>query len=426
MLRWPEAKSGAKALYTRVLEWMRRKESGRQPSVHGRNVGRIVTGVAGGILCLIAVFVVVLATLDWNAMRGPVSRYLSSNLNRPVTIEGDLDVALFSWTPRATMSGLVIQQPGWVTQENGDAGTFADIESIAVSIDLWELLTGDVVLPQFALTRPIFHLVRDSSGRANWLVDPEEENVAPTLPAIRDFSIQGGRLTLRDAEKKFVLDARFSSQEIEGGSQNSFSLDGKGELNKAPFTLRMTGDPLLNIDPDKPYGFKTEVRAGETRVVANGSLTHPFDFGDFSVDAAFSGPDLAELYDLTGLTLPNTPPYRVSGKLSRHLHTWRIEGLDGRVGDSDIRGALSVDASGERPFLTGDVGSRELDFDDLGPVFGLPPSTGPGETASAEQKEEARAQQATKRVLSDKPLDVERLRQIGCESSVQGRQGRVA
>ena len=90
MLRWPEAKSGAKALCTRVLEWMRRKESGRQPSVHGRNVGRIVTGVAGGILCLIAVFVVVLATLDWNAMRGPVSRYLSSTLNRPVTIEGDL------------------------------------------------------------------------------------------------------------------------------------------------------------------------------------------------------------------------------------------------------------------------------------------------------------------------------------------------
>ena len=96
--------------------------------------------------------------------------------------------------------------------------------------------------------------------------DPEENDVAPTLPAIRDFSIQGGRLTLRDAEKKFVLDARFSSQEIEGGSENSFSLDGKGELNKAPFTLRMTGDPLLNIDPDKPYGFKTEVRAAREGV----------------------------------------------------------------------------------------------------------------------------------------------------------------
>ena len=413
MLRWLEAKSRAKSLYKRARQWMRRDESGARSTRARRNGGRIAAGIAGGILSMVAVLVIVLATLDWNSMRGPVSRYLSSSLNRPVSIEGDLDVALFSWTPRTTMSGLVIQQPDWVTEENNkDTDAFADIERIAVSVDLWELLTGDLVLPEFALTRPIFRLIRDSSGRANWLADPEDDEAAPALPAIRHFIIEGGKLTLRDAEKKFVLDASFSSQEIEGGSQNAFSLDGKGELNRASFTLKMTGDPLLNIDPDEPYGFKTEVRAGATRVVANGSLSRPFDFGYFAVDASFSGSDLADLYDLTGLALPNTPPYGISGKLSRDLHTWRIEGLDGKVGDSDIRGALSVDASGERPYLTGNVASRELDFDDLGPVFGLPPSTGAGETASTEQKQEARRHQATGRVLSDKPLDVDRLRQM--------------
>lgn len=415
MLRWPELQSRANAAYRRTTAWLRRDDSG--PASPGarprgwRTAGRIAAGFAG----LAAVFVLVLATLDWNAMRGPLARYLSTRLERDVRIDGDLDVALFSWTPRATLNGLVVQQPDWVKEQNNSAESFAEIERLAVSIDLSQLFRGRVVLPELALTRPAFRLLRDASGRANWRADPDEQNLAPRLPPIRHFTIEDGRLNLRDARKKLVLDGRFSSQEIEGGSENSFRLDGKGQLNRRPFLLTMTGDPLLNIDPDQPYGFKADVRAGDTRIVGQGSLAEPFDLGAFEVDATFSGPDLAELYDLTGLALPNTPPYRVAGTLTRDRERWHFEKFNGAVGDSDIRGTLDVDASGERAYLKGDVASRQLDFDDLGPTFGLPPSTGPGETASAEQKREARRQQATARVLSDKPLDVDRLRQMDAD-----------
>lgn len=377
----------------------------------GRIAGRIALGFAG----MVAALVLVLALIDWNAMRGPVSRYLSARFDREVRIDGDLDVTLFSWTPRATVNGLVVQQPEWVTDQNSKAGTFAEIERLAVSIDLLELLTGDVVLPELSVTRPSFRLLRDASGRANWEADPEGSNVAPRLPPIRHFVIEGGQLDLFDARKKLVLNGSFSSQEIEGGAENSFRLDGKGQLNRRPFTVKLTGDPLLNVDPDQPYGFKGEVRAGDTRVVAEGALSRPFNLGAFSVDVVFSGPDLAGLYDLTGLALPNTPPYRVTGDLTRAGQEWRFEGFDGKLGDSDIRGTLKVDASGERPSLAGNVESRTLDFDDLGPVFGVAPSTGAGETASVEQKADAQRQQATGRVLSDKPLDVNRLRQMDAD-----------
>jgi uncharacterized protein involved in outer membrane biogenesis len=364
---------------------------------------------------IVAALVLVLAMIDWNAMRGPVSRHLSARLDRDVRIDGDLDVSLFSWTPRATVNGLVVQQPGWVKEQNGKADTFAEIERLVVSVDLLELLTGDIVLPELFITRPDFRLIRDASGRANWEADPDAPDVAPRLPPIRHFVIEGGQLDLVDARKKLVLNGSFSSQEVERDDENSFQLDGKGELNRRPFTLKLTGDPLLNVDPDEPYGFKGDVRAGDTRVVADGVLSRPFNLGAFSVDVVFSGPDLAELYDLTGLALPNTPPYRVTGDLTRAGSEWRFEGFDGKIGDSDIRGTLNVDASGERSYLTGNVESRTLDFDDLGPVFGVPPSTGAGETASAEQKTDARRQQATARVLSDKPLDVVRLRQMDAD-----------
>ena len=377
-----------------------------------RTLGHIALGFVG----VLAVLVVVLATLDWNAMRGPVSHYLSSRLDREVRIDGDLDVALFSWTPRATVNGLVIQQPAWVKEQNIAAEPFAEIERLAVSIEVIELLTGDVVLPEFSVTGPSFRLLRDVAGRANWQADPNATGAPPPrLPPIRHFVIERGRLGLVDARKKLVLNGSFSSQEVGGEAENVFRLDGKGELNRRPFTLKLTGDPLLNVDLDQPYGFKGEVNAGDTRVVAQGALSRPFNLGAFAVDVSFSGPDLADLYDLTGLTLPNTPPYRVSGDLTRAGHTWRFEGFSGKVGDSDIRGTINVDASREVSYLTGDVESRTLDFDDLGPTFGVPPSTEPGETASSEQKREARKQQATARVLSDKPLDVERLRQMDAD-----------
>ena len=73
--------------------------------------------------------------------------------------------------------------------------------------------------------------------------------------------------------------------------------------------------------------------------------------------------------------------------------------LAGTVGESDLRGRLTVDASGERPYLTGDIASRKLNFDDLGPLIGARPK---GQKAAAPAK--AVAANDAGRVLPDTPL----------------------
>ncbi|HMI95243.1 MAG TPA: hypothetical protein VK479_01945, partial [Micropepsaceae bacterium] len=88
---------------------------------------------------LVAILIIVLATLDWNTMRGPVGRYLSGRLHRDVTITGDLKVKLFSWTPSADVNGLVIAQPDWVGEKIRAAGSFADIQRLTLSIELKQL-----------------------------------------------------------------------------------------------------------------------------------------------------------------------------------------------------------------------------------------------------------------------------------------------
>jgi len=372
---------------------------------------------AGGILAgTVVTLVLVLALLDWNTLRGPVSQYLSGRLHREVRIEGPLNVKLFSWTPTAELNGLFIEQPDWV-REGAPAlkARFADVEKLTVSIDLKRLLSWRVVLPQVSVTSPRMSLFRDQTGRANWDID--ETSTKPFhLPPIRHFVITDGQIDLADAKRKLLFTGTVSSEERDtaAGAQ-FFGLTGKGSLNRAPFSLQVKGDPLLNIDPDQAYDFDGHVSSGSSRIDAKGSLSKPFDLGAFNVDATFAGQDMASLYYLTGLALPNTPPYRLSGKLVRDGDTYRFTNFGGKVGDSDLHGELTVDASGDKPYLKADLASKKLDFDDLGPLIGAHPATGAGETASPEQKAQAAQSQAIARVLPDAPLHVERLRQMDAD-----------
>ena len=59
-----------------------------------------------------------------------------------------------------------------------------------------------------------------------------------------------------------------------------------------------------------------------------------------------SGPNLADLYAIAGVALPQTPPYATVGRLSGHFHPTRsmlkYEDFTARVGGSDLAGTDSV------------------------------------------------------------------------------------
>ncbi|HEY9236016.1 MAG TPA: AsmA family protein, partial [Phenylobacterium sp.] len=333
----------------------------------------------GGIFAaLVAGVVVVLAVLDWNMLRGPISRYASERTGREVAIDGDLDVNILSWKPTASVNGLRIGNPAWAGK-----GRMAEIRRLDVQVELLPLLRGQVILPRLVVDQPNLALVRDRQGRANWSFDRDKPEGEPfRFPPIRYFGVENGRLKFSDARRRLTLDARIQAAERQGRAGRGFVLDGRGSINGAPFTVDVTGGPLLNVRPNRPYPFDANVRAGATRFTAKGSIPRPFDLRRFTADFTARGADLSDLYDLTGVALPNTPPYRLAGKLSREDEMWKIAALRGHVGDSDMSGVLSVDTGGERPFLRGDLKSRLLDFDDLAAIFGGAPASGGGETAS--------------------------------------------
>ena len=382
-------------------------------AVRFRRPGRTALKWFASFFAVLSLAIVLFAAFfEWNYLRGPIGRHVSARLDREVRITGDLDVKLFTWTPRITADGITVAQPAWAGR-----GRMAELQRLTMEVELMPLLRGEVRLPLLAVQSPRIDLRREASGRANWdFGDPDKPDEPTRLPFIRNFIIADGKLSFNDAARGLRFDGTVSTRESAGqNNASAFRLFGEGRLKREPFTLSVIGGPLVNVRPDRPYPFDAEVRGGATRITARGEVPKPFDLGVLSAAITVSGADLADIYDLTGVTTPNTPPYRLSGRLSRDENTWRLRRMSGRVGDSDLSGDLRLETGRTRPKLIAELRSRSLDFDDLAAIGGGAPDT--SETANAGQKAVSDELRGAGRFLPDAPLHTERLRAMDAEVS---------
>jgi len=153
-----------------------------------------------------------------------------------------------------------------------------------------------------------------------------------------------------------------------------------------------------------PFPVQADFRSGNSRVAFVGSVNDPMKMGGVDVQLKFSGDSLGELYDLTGVLLPDTPPFETDGRLVAKIDTEKSSVFDyrnfnGRIGDSDIHGSLTYTTGKPRPKLEGDLESRQLRLADLGPLIGVDSGKGAQKAKSAEQKKGEKDLQPADKVL---------------------------
>lgn len=350
-------------------------------------------------LALVVAVLLLLALFDWNLLRGPIGRWASDRYEREIEFNGDLDVDLFSWTPSMQVRDVRVGGPDWARER--DTLRVGDLQA---SVRLRSLLAGRIEMPRVAIARAEAVMISTEDGRRSWVLDPDapETGEGVKLPPIQRLIIRDGRISLDEQGRDIRLDATVDAREGTDG-EAGFRLDGEGTINGTPLTVEVRGGPFLNVRRDRPYAFHAEVNGAGTRMVADGSITRPFDLGRFTAELSLRGRDLADVYLLTGITTPNTPPYRLEGRLTRDDARYTFDDFSGRVGSSDLSGDLVVDKAGDRRRVEADLRSRLLDIDDLAAVLGAETRvTGGGDSRVSSGR--------PGRLLPDAPLKVERLR----------------
>jgi uncharacterized protein involved in outer membrane biogenesis len=367
---------------------------------------------------VIGAFIVVLMiaalVLDENAdtLRGPVARAASGRLGRPVHIDGRLELHLFSWTPHAIVHQLRIANPDWVTAQElqGSApargqegaspapaapGDMARFGILQLSVSIPALLKGDVLLPYVGIDDSEINVVRDDRQRLNWSfatgAHPKKPANEPAkFPLLGRLHLGRGHLIVSDAIRKLHFNGTVSADQGPKGGAQSLTLNGDGNINGASFKLSASGDPLITAESHNPYTVTSNIEAGRTRVHSRITLNKPFDMGSVVADISASGDDLADLYYLSGLALPNTAPYTVSGHMQRSGSLLKVTGIKGTAGSSDIHGTIAIEIARERPLLTADLATRSLDIKDLAPTLGTRIKTTPS-SLSRKQSEPGQA-----------------------------------
>ena len=350
----------------------------------------------GAIAVALVVFV---AIFDWNWFRGPLERYLSESSGRQVTI-GVLDVEL-ARAPRIVLTDIAIDNAPWA----GNAPLVV-LRELVLSVSLPSLFTDEIVLPYLGLTDGQLNLVRDKDGRANWKLRQPDE------PSTRTFDVQAlalnnASLSLRDAVQNIELNASGVSR-VDGPYQTRMTFSGRWRGNPFEGTAD-TGNVLALRESSEPFPIRLSLRAARTSINAEGQVGDIRNFSRIDAKVSVSGPSLATLYPTLPLALPDTPPYRITGRLIRAGNVYTYDNFNGVIGNTDLAGNARYELRQPRPMLTATLKSRSLDLADLGPLVGLPRREGPSAVPPAPGKSGPPAKLPPGKVFPSNDFNLEKL-----------------
>jgi len=377
---------------------------------------------------IIAAILLVLALLiwfwNWDWFIPFVESSASSAIGRKVTIQ-HLYVRLGGITEVA-LTGISISNPDGFTATDD----FATVDRLVVDANVLDYIKHQtIVLPMIEIDHPVVAVRQLADGGNNYTLNfatskPGQKPAPP--PKIGDLLINDGIASVIMPRLKTDFDLTIQtrpSTDQHFTTGDELVVDAHGTYAGAPITGHFIGGALLSLrDASNPYPVDLHVANGATQASLTGTIEQPADFGGAKLTLAFSGQDMADLYQLTGVPIPSTPPYSLTGKLDYHANAFRLSDISGRLGSSDLEGVITetTPADGARRKVTADLASRRVDLTDLAGFLGATPgkTTTPGQDEATKAKQ-ARAD-ASPNLIPDTPINLPKINAANVEFRYRG------
>lgn len=328
----------------------------------------------GALLSVLFFFVI----FDWNWLRGPVQRFITSKTERAFNISA-LDVD-FGLTPTLILHGVDFANADWAEEK----GSMAKIEKLSISISLRDVWEGKLLVPRAALTNATLKLEKSKDGKKNWVLkNPDEARESGSI-RVGSITVDRGTLHYVDRGEPFEVaidvetfeeSAREKATEADA-KQDNRKLASKyvfeGTYHDGAFRGEAITGPVLSFqETGIPFPIKGTLDANTTKLRVDGVIADLANISGIDVNLEIEGNTLASLYPFLLLPLPASPPYAFEGRLIKKDSRYAIDNLTGKIGSTDVRGKGAYVDKEPRPLLTAELQSKLLNIADLGPVIGL-------------------------------------------------------
>ncbi len=340
-----------------------------------------------GLIVVLAGLLIALLNTDWNRAKPWLNARISDAAGRPFAINGDLALSWNRPTVRETGQRGWLPWPHLIAQDitvgnpewSKSAPHFAEIKQLAFSLDPIALLNKKIVIPLLEFEAPQLTLERIRDGRNNWTFAPPETTSAWRLE-LEQLVLNKGSVRIVDAIKR--ADVKAAIDTLPAGQDGAYGVIWKitGSFNGEAVSGSGKAGAVLSLHTQaEPYPIEASVRVGKTAISVKGNLTKPRSLAALDMRLKLSGVSMAQLYPLTGIVLPETPPFATEGHLigtmNRQGGDWIYEKFSGKMGASDVAGTLAYFSREPRPYLEGEVVSNLLRFADLAPSIGADSNT---------------------------------------------------
>jgi uncharacterized protein involved in outer membrane biogenesis len=339
-----------------------------------------------------------------------------------VTWQRDPDVrGWHGWLPgpHVSAANVTIGNTDWAKSR-----TFATFKAVELSLDLTPLLTYTLSVPSVHLIAPNANLERLADGRDNWTF-AANDTASPWRLDLGRIQFDQGDVAIIDRKngldakvhvdalrKSIAFDDLVAEQEKSSqqeaaariGASGARRLAQNNKPSESPqqsdeatrfYAFGLTIDGTFKNAPvhgsgkiggalalkrvDRPFPIHADVRIGDTRIAFVGTLVDPTNLDALDLRLWLSGKNLADLYDILKVNLPNSPAYategHLTGRFTRGDKKLRYQNFVAHVGGSDFRGDLLYESKTPRPLLSGKVQSDLLQFRDLAPLIGANPAS---------------------------------------------------
>ena len=371
---------------------------------------KVLIGLGGLILLVIIAAIALPMFIPASVLEERIERAASEALGREVTIDGAPKISIIP--TEATVKGLTV-----ANAEGFSAPHLAQVEEADIGVKLIPLLSKRIEITRFHLKNPDIRL-EATEDATNWALGapgepsaPSEESGGPaSLPDVHlgDVRLTGGRVTYQGPDGK-VWEARDANLVL--------------TLDSLDDPLGLKGDMVVQGEPSKvDASFSTprsyaeqgnatmdlDMSVGENNAEMGLSLTDELAFnGDLDIDF----PALRSLFALVGADLGTENGFKrlrldgpVSGTTSRIAFG---QGTELEFDEIKGSGALTIDVSGPRPSITGDMTLGTLD---LTPYL-------PAENEEFEAVKEGKS--STFPAWSEEPMDLSALGAVDADLDIQ-------
>lgn len=389
---------------------------------------------AGGVLAALVLGVVLGEVKGWPFLRQPLQNALTRAAGVPVTLNGDFSTHLL-WRPDAAVEQLRIG-----AAQDVPVPHLLDARQLRLAWrwgDIWRWRGGEPLrLVSVQAATLDAHFVRGHDGRASWQLGSRPADTAPEtapapldgLPRVALLQVEAGRIVVDDQPLRTQLRIELQgAREVESplaGRPSGVAADAApsgwqatvaGRWGDLPLQLQVRARSALPLlqDPeadaqDAPMvPVRVEGVAGAARLLFDGQAGALLGQRRLQGALRLRGPSLARVGEPLGITLPQTPPFDLTGELAHAAGVWQLRADRATIGRSVLNGNFRYETGRRPPRLSGQLGGARLALADLGPSVG---------TAGAAPA--AAASGAGRRVLPRQHFDLPSLRTMDADVQV--------